>query len=116
MSVRLLSGLLGIALTGGVVLAAQDPQTPPQTPPRTPPQTARPAADQSSAQPGTITVAGCVQKESDVLKRPAAAGNVGMGDEFVLTRAALNPPAGAAEPAAPAKPDEPAGTTGTAGF
>jgi len=87
---------------GGAVLAAQGP---PQAPPA--------AADQKSAQPATITVAGCVQKETDVLKRPAAAGNVGMGDEFVLTMAVLNPPAAAAEPAAPAKPDEPAGTSGT---
>ena len=89
---------------GGAVLAAQAPQ---QAPPA--------AAAQKSAQPTTVTVAGCVQKEADVLKRPAAAGNVGMGDEFVLTSAVLNPPPAAAEPAAPARPDEPAGTAGSSG-
>lgn len=57
-----------------------------------------------------VTVAGCVQKESNVLKRNPVAGNVGMDDEFVLTNAAL----GASE--AP-KPDAapPAAAIGTSG-
>jgi hypothetical protein len=112
MSVRLLSGCFAVALIGGAVVSAQAPQ---QAPPA-PPQAQQAAPDQQkSAQPATITVAGCVQKETDVLKRPAAAGDVGMSDEFVLTQSALNPPAAAAEPAAAPKPDEPAGTSGTTG-
>jgi hypothetical protein len=61
----------------------------------------------------TITVAGCAQKEADILKRPPG-GNVamiGMDDEFVLTNAALKgaQPTTAPEAAVP----EPAGTSGS---
>ena len=86
----------------------QSQQAKPQTPP---PST--PSADQKSdAQ--SITVAGCVQKESDVLKRSAMAGNAGMGDEFVLTNASLTPAGAPSErPEQEAKPAaEPTGTSG----
>jgi hypothetical protein len=61
----------------------------------------------------TVTVTGCVQHETDVLKRPAVQGNVGMGDEFVLTHSTIQTGAAAAEPqpsTAPA-PAEPTGTS-----
>jgi hypothetical protein len=66
------------------------------------------------AQSPGISVAGCVQKESSVLKRTPIAANVGMDDEFVLTFAKPAPAPGAGE----AKPDvapEPTGTSGSAG-
>ena len=50
------------------------------------------AAPQGEQTP--IVVAGCVQKETTVLKRDPAQGEVGaagMGDEFVLTNSQLNP-------------------------
>jgi hypothetical protein len=61
-----------------------------------------------------ITVAGCVQKESNVLKRNPVAANVGMDDEFVLTNAAIGETPGSSE--AP-KPDvqPPAAAVGTSG-
>jgi len=66
------------------------------------------------AQSPAVTVSGCVQKESLVLKRTPVAANVGMDDEFVLTFAKQGP-AAASEPA----PDEPkpeaTGTSGSAG-
>jgi hypothetical protein len=50
------------------------------------------SAGRQAAPSSAVTIAGCVQKESAVLKRSAAAGDMGMGDEFVLVQAALNPP------------------------
>jgi hypothetical protein len=106
MSVKLLSGWFAAALVCAATAAAQNP-------PAQPPQ---PASDQpAAAQASTITIAGCVQKESDVLKRAAAAGDVGMSDEFVLTKAMLNPPASPAGPPSEAKPEQPTGTSGAAG-
>src|SRR6188508_292991 len=73
-----------------------------------PPQSTPPQSTPASA----ITVAGCVQAEKSVLKRTAAVGDVGMGDEFVVTNVKLNPEAQPAEPAAEA----PVGTSGSAAF
>jgi hypothetical protein len=51
-----------------------------------------PATDQkTAAEPAVMTIGGCVQKESAVLKRNPALGNIGMDDEFVLTFSELNP-------------------------
>src|SRR4030095_14077967 len=63
------SASLAAVVACAVVVAAQTPQ---------PSQTQSPQLNQS------ITVAGCVQKEADVLKRAPMAANVGMSDEFVL--------------------------------
>jgi hypothetical protein len=60
-----------------------------------------------------VTVSGCVQKETDVLKRPAAATNVGMGDEFVLTHVAIRTAASPSEKEP--SPAEPTGTSGALG-
>lgn len=62
----------------------------------------------------TVTVSGCVKNETDVLKRPAAGVNVGMGDEFVLTQATLQTGAPATQPPSPTEPaaNPPAGTSG----
>ena len=52
------------------------------------------AAAAPHAEQASIVVAGCVQKETTVLKRDPAKGEVGdagMGDEFVLTNSLLNP-------------------------
>src|SRR5262245_12710082 len=95
-----------IAMCGAVV-AAQTPQQPP-------PPTAQ--ADQKAAPSPGITVSGCVQKESAVLKRNPAAGDAGMGDEFVLTFAALNVAGEAPKPdAKPAEPAAPSGAPGSFG-
>ena len=64
----------------------------------------------------TITVAGCVQKETAVLKHNALSSNIGLGDEFVLTRAMLNPRDTADAPPRTlpdANVSEPTGTTGS---
>ena len=61
----------------------------------------------------TVTVSGCIQKETDVIKSQAA-GNLGMGDEFVLTHSELRVGAEAPktkEPEATASP-APTGTPG----
>jgi hypothetical protein len=96
------SSVMALAFSAAAIGAqtAQQPTTP---------------ADQKAATASSpITVAGCVQKESLVLKRNPAATNVGMDDEFVLTFAALNPSPATDAP----KPDvapQPTGTAGTAG-
>ena len=73
-----------------------------------------PASDQKAATPA-ITVTGCVQKESAVLKRNPAAAGIGMGDEFVLTNAAVTPAPGSNEAPKPdvQAPPEPTGTSGS---
>jgi hypothetical protein len=68
-----------------------------------------PAAAAPQGPQTPITITGCVQKETTVLKRDPAkgeVGDVGMGDEFVLTNSQLNP-----------APDAPpaAGTSGSVG-
>jgi len=103
MSVKQLSGWFAAAALASAVVSAQVPaQQPPQQPDQKPAATAG----------DTIKVVGCVQKESDVLKRSAMATNVGMSDEYVLTESKLNP-SSTTEPEPAAKPDEPTGTSGT---
>ncbi|HTM25582.1 MAG TPA: hypothetical protein VL225_10350 [Vicinamibacterales bacterium] len=98
---RMSSSLAAAVVICGMTAAAQTPQQPPTT-----------TGDQKNAAAAPITVAGCVQQESAVLKRNPIAGSVGMGDEFVLTFASLNPgPATTTEPA----PAEPVGTSGSPG-
>jgi hypothetical protein len=77
-------------------------------------QTPSSANDQKAASPA-ITVTGCVQKESAVLKRNPVAANVGMGDEFVLTNSAVAPAPGSNEAPKPdvQPPPEPTGTSGS---
>ena len=71
------------------------------------------AAPQTQPDPKqTVTVTGCVQHETDVLKRPAAGGNVGMSDEFVLTHSMIR--MGAPTTERTQAPPEPSGTSGTA--
>src|SRR6185295_12097020 len=90
-------------------LAAQTP--PPGQPPTPTPQP--PATMMSADKSPMVTVVGCVQKETDVLKK-SATGGAGMGDEFVLTNSKLNPPPMSVKPETSA---EPAGTSGsTAGY
>jgi hypothetical protein len=112
MSSRVLTGLIAAAvLSCATAIGAQTPGAP-----------ASPATGDQSGSPA-ITVSGCVQPETSVLKRNPAAGEVGMSDEFVLTKAALKtasssmekPPAGAEPPAgAPPPAAEPVGTSGSA--
>jgi len=110
MSMKLLSGSVAAAwLACGLAAAAQVADKP-----------ITPAVDQAS--PGAaITVAGCVQKETSVLKSkmPAAgaAAEVGMSDEFVLTNALLNPKTSSLEPKPDVEPppDAPVGTSGSPG-
>ena len=102
MKKALTGSMAAVWLACGLTAVAQS-STPPQS---TPPQTTAPQAAPASA----VTVAGCVQAENLVLKRAGAVGDVGMGDEFVVTHVKLNP---AAQPAEPA-PDAPVGTSGSA--
>jgi hypothetical protein len=60
----------------------------------------------------TFTVTGCVQKETDVVRSTPVTGQIGMGDEFVLTHSMLKLEGAAAEKR-PAETGTPAGTTGT---
>jgi hypothetical protein len=67
------------------------------------------------AQSPSLTVSGCVQKQSLVLKGAPVAANAGMDDEFVLTNAKPGAAPVAGEPA-PAEPKpEATGTSGSAG-
>jgi hypothetical protein len=101
MSVKQLSGWFAAAALASAVVSAQVPaQQPPDQKPAT--------ADQKDV----VKVVGCVQKESDVLKRGAMATSAGMGDEYVLTESKLNP-SSTTEPAPAAKPEEPTGTSGS---
>jgi hypothetical protein len=98
MSLKMVSGTMAAAwLALGISAAAQAPTT-----------------DQKT---GSITVSGCVDKESAVLKRPAVAANMGMGDEFVITRSVLGPDvASANKPTTEAEPTPaPPATIGTSG-
>src|SRR6476661_4119641 len=102
---RTSTSLAAAVLFCGIAVAAQTQQPPAST-----------TADQKSAA-APVTVAGCVQPESAVLKRNPVAGSVGMGDEFVLTFATLNPSGseGAKPDVTAAPPAEPVGTSGSPG-
>jgi hypothetical protein len=98
MRIGLLFGSAAVVLAAGVTLAGQAPQAPDKK-------------DQKDAA-ATVTVAGCVQKETDVLKRTPQTGNIGVSDEFVITHATLNPGASSADkPMADAPPPSAAVST-----
>jgi hypothetical protein len=81
MSKQMVSGSIAAAwLACGLAVAAQGTEMRPSS-----------SAGNQAAAASTITVAGCVQNETAVLKRNPAAGDVGMTDEFVLVQATLNP-------------------------
>ena len=102
MSVKQLSGWFAAAALASAVVSAQVPTQQPEQKPAAP-------ADQKDA----VKVAGCVQKESDVLKRGAMATNAGMSDEYVLTESKMS--GSPTEPEPTAKPGEPTGTSGSEG-
>jgi hypothetical protein len=98
MSKQMVSGSIAAAwLACGLAVAAQGTEMRPSS-----------SAGNQAATASAITVAGCVQNETAVLKRSAVAGDAGMSDEFVLIQAQLNPKP---KPAA----DAPAGTSGPPG-
>src|SRR5262249_17827786 len=103
MSVKQLSGWFAAAALASAVVSAQVPSQQPQQPEQKPAA----AADQKDS----IKVSGCIQKETDVLKRSAAATNMGMSDEYVLTEAKMTPSSTTAPE--PAATPEPTGTSGT---
>jgi hypothetical protein len=71
------------------------------------------APDTTSGQ--AITVTGCVQRETAVLKRNPVVADVGMSDEFVLTHARLNIGTSPSDEPRTEQPSaEPAGTSGAA--
>ena len=73
------------------------------------------AIDQKDTSPA-ITITGCVQNESAVLKRNPIAAGIGMSDEFVLTNATVTPAPGSNESPKPdvQAPPSPIGTSGSA--
>ena len=100
MNKQMVSGSIAAAwLACGLAVAAQGTDARPSS-----------SAGNQATAASTITVAGCVQNETAVLKRTPAAGDVGMSDEFVLVQATLNP--------RPATDQPPAGTppVGTSGI
>jgi hypothetical protein len=101
MNKQMVSGSVAAAwLACGLAVAAQGTDARPSS-----------SAGNQATAASAITVAGCVQSESAVLKRNPAAGDVGMTDEFVLVEAALNPRPATDQPAeAP-----PVGTSGSPG-
>jgi hypothetical protein len=107
MSSRVLCGLIAaVCLSGVTAIGAQSQATP-----------ASPPAAAAATDSPVVTVIGCVQKETLVLKGNAAtAVEPGMSDEFVLTNSKLSTGAPSKdEPAAPtAAPADPVGTSGSA--
>jgi hypothetical protein len=100
MNMKTLSAsLTAVALAGGLTLSAQAQQPPAQQQPATP----------SMAQAeNAVTIVACVQKESDVLRpRMPMTATPGMGDEFVLTNAAMKSDTPAESPATAAAPAQP---------
>jgi hypothetical protein len=117
MSAKLLSSSLAAGCVFSLIASAQAPAQQ-----SSPPPTAAPTEtsdQQKDATSSPVTLNGCVQKESSVLKSGAigtATMGAGTGDEYVLTQASMGdtsaptekPDAGAA-----ARPNEPVGTSGT---
>jgi hypothetical protein len=107
MSSRAVYGFIAATCLSSVVaVGAQSQATPPS-----------PAAGAQSADSPVVTVIGCVLKENAVLKKGPAAGDVGMGDEFVLTNSKLSPGDKSTDPAPPAATPpagDPVGTSGSA--
>ena len=107
MSSRVLCGLIAAVCLSGVTAIGAQSQATPASPPAAAPSTDSPV----------VTVIGCVQKETAVLKaNPATAAEPGMGDEFVLTNSKLSTGAPAMDQPAPADPPaaDPVGTSGSA--
>jgi hypothetical protein len=101
---KVLGGIGVVIICGGVAVIAAQQQTPTTT-------------GQKSDQSDVVTVTGCVQPETTVLKRNAAIGSMGMGDEFVVTNASLSPSGGDnPKPDARTTPAETAGTSSPAGL
>src|SRR5919197_5827256 len=93
MSPKLLTSSLAAGAVFSLIVSAQAPAQQ-STPSPTGQATAATSDQQKDAtSPQSITVSGCVLKESSVLK-PGALGSAtmgaGMGDEFVLTQAKLS--------------------------
>src|SRR5262245_21940101 len=105
MSTKLLTGWFAAAVFAATV--ATSAQTPPQQP-------SEKASD--SQKSAAVTITGCVQKETDVLKRPAVATNIGMGDEFVITNTTMGPATTTAEPPAATPEPKAEGTSGKTNF
>jgi hypothetical protein len=107
MSKRLLAGSMAAAfLSGAIAINAQAPGE----------KTGQKADEQASAA-GAISVTGCVQKETSVLKGNPVASAMGMSDEFVLTNTALHRgTTSMVEPTPDTQPPpaEPVGTSGSA--
>jgi hypothetical protein len=100
MNKQMVSGSIAAAwLACGLAVAAQGTDARPTS-----------SAGNQAAAASTITVAGCVQNETAVLKRAPAAGDVGMSDEFVLVQSTLNPRPDTDQPPAGTPP---VGTSGT---
>lgn len=104
MNSRAVYGFIAAAcLSGMTAVGAQSQAAPPA-----------PAADAQAAESQVVTVTGCVQKETSVLKGNAAAAvEPGMGDEFVLTNSKLS--TGAPSMAQPPAPAEPSGSASNFG-
>jgi hypothetical protein len=116
MSPNLLSSSLAAGCVFSLIVSAQAPaQQSTPSPTQRPTEQSDQQKDATSAQ--SITVSGCVLKESSVLKRGAlGATTMGMGDEFVLTQARLGESTTATEKPesdTKAQPNEPVGTSGT---
>jgi hypothetical protein len=116
LSSSLAAGCVFSLVVSAQVLAQQSTPSPTQQP------TATSDQQKDATSPQSITVTGCVLKESSVLKRGAlgtATMGAGMGDEFVLTQAKLSDSKGATEKPesdTAAKPNEPVGTAGAENF
>jgi hypothetical protein len=121
MSPNLLSSSLAAGVVFSLMVTAQAPAQQP-TPSATSQATGATSDQQKDASsPQSITVSGCVQPESSVLK-PGAMGTAtmgaGMGDEYVITQAKLSDTSATEKPeagAAATQPNEPVGTSGTEG-
>jgi hypothetical protein len=119
MSPKLLSSSLAAGFVFSLIVSAQAPAQ--QSPPSPTGQATATSDQQKDAtSPQSITVSGCVLKESSVLKRGAlgtATMGAGMGDEYVLTQAKLSDSTTATEKpeagAATTPPNEPVGTSGS---
>lgn len=102
---RVVSALSVVIMSGiGAIVTAQQASTA--------------AAQKPSGDAQTVTVTGCIQPETAVLKRTPVAGNIGMGDEYVVTFATLNPGAGTDIPKADVQtpPPESPGASAATGF
>jgi len=117
MSAKLLSSSLAAGCVFSLIVSAQAPAQQSSPPPTaTPSETSDQQKDATSS---PVTLNGCVQKESSVLK-PGAIGTAtmgaGMGDEYVLTQAKTadaSAPTEKPDADAAARPSEAVGTSGT---